>query len=312
MNILNTTHRLLFLTVIAIMIAVYSLQPGTAYGSDPSSGQPVNLSPKAPAVPVVQDSDVAPVRTLQTPNTSSTDFLISSPLRVSVAGTTADSPEPVSGIADHPLGLNVNAVPKDSLTLMVSETCQPMDDGGSASLACHRVYSSGHYTKVITQSASMGDEYKQQSIIEEFNSDGHLISRKTVRNRIDYNYVEEDKRKERELIDIIYEPVGEKITRELTIYQYHLDSGKTKSMTWAQYEQIGQSSDAALVHHVALYYDPTGNPDRGLVEKRDHGKKVANYLDWNSPRQGSLEYNRSTWHDWESWIKSITLQAYLG
>jgi len=310
MNTPNTIHR--FLMVIAIIFTVYSLQPDTAYGSDPYSSHPANLSPETPAVPVVQDSDPVPVKTSQTPNTSSTDFLISSPLSTSIPEATPDLPVSVSGIADHPSSLNTNAAPKDSLALMVSETCQSMNGGDSSPIACHRVYSNGHYATVITQSASMGDEYKQQSVTEEFNSEGLLISKKTVRHRIDYNYANDDKRKERELVDVVYEPVGEKITRELTIHQYHLDSGKTKSMTWAQYEQIGQSSDAALVYHIALYYDPVGNPDRGLAEKWDHGKKIANYLDWNSSRQGSLGYNRSTWHDWESWLRNITPQTHLG
>ena len=105
-----------------------------------------------------------------------------------------------------------------------------------------------------------------------------MISKKTVRHRIDYNYANDDKRKERELVDVVYEPVGEKITRELTIHQYHLDSGKTKSMTWAQYEQIGQSSDAALVYHIALYYDPVGIRIGGWRKNGTTGKRSQTIL----------------------------------
>ena len=195
--------------------------------------------------------------------------------------------------------------------MLVSETCKKADGNDPGTLSCDRVYSNGHYARIVTQRATLGDQYKQQSVITEFDREDHLVYKKTVRQRIDYNFHQEDRGKEREMIDVTYEPAGKKISRELLICKYYPDSGKAKFMSWAQYEQIGDSARAGLVYHAALYYDRSGRPDRGVAEKWDRGKKVADYLSWSSLRQGPRSFDKNSWAQWESWLKSISLQAYL-
>lgn len=247
---------------------------------------------------------------------SSTDFLMlsSSFIKLSVVSSPSVIPvEPLPSTATLQSNGFVSIVKEEeNVAMLTSEACEQIEGAASGALSCHRIYSNGHHAQIVTQRATLGDEYKQQSVITEFDRENNLLYTKTVRHRIDYNFYQgEDRGKEREFFDVIYEPVGKKISRELLIYKYHPNSQKVKSMTWAQYEQIGHSATAGLVYHAALYYDKSGRPERGVAEKWEHGKKIADYLNWSSLRQGTSLFNKNSWAKWESWLKSIFLQAYL-
>lgn len=199
----------------------------------------------------------------------------------------------------------------EHVAMLVSEACDQKGGGEDGTVSCKRTYSNGNHALSITQRASGGDETKVQSVTKEYDQDGNLLYTKTIRQRTDYNYVDDRRYKEKELLDIVYQPRGRKTTRELMIFQYDLPSGKVTSMSWTQYRQIGHQPKAGLVYHAALRYDSEGKPIRGVAEQWDHGKKVADFLNWSAVRQGRFGLDQENWHNWESWIKNVSIQAYL-
>ncbi len=197
------------------------------------------------------------------------------------------------------------------VAMLVSEKCSQDGVDGAGTTSCRRVYSNGRQTQARTERSDEGDESKQQTVIEEYDRDDHLIYEKTIRRRIDYNYRNDQKTKEQELFDIISKPAGQKATRELTAFRYSLKTGKPKSMTWTRYRQIGNESRAGLVYHAALRYADDGSPERGSAEKWNQGKKITTYMNWNRISQGSPDRDPETWNQWESWIRNVSLQAYF-
>lgn len=197
----------------------------------------------------------------------------------------------------------------DEVAVLLSEQCSREGAGDASS--CQRVYSNGHHSMIRSQSANEGDETKLQTVVEEFDRNDILLFRKTIRHRVDYNYLNDQKTKEKEFFDIIYQPSGRKTTRELMIYEYFLDTGKERSLSWAQYEQIGSEAKAGLVFHTLLKYGSDGNPERGLAERWDSGKKAEVYIDWNRNSEDRAAMDPETWQQWEKWVKNFSLQAYL-
>jgi hypothetical protein len=280
-----------------------------------------------PAQPVVSATVKSPAperalaHVLESPMpTNSVDFLMEEPpLTQSTAmDTPAPSltPEttPVIEDPDHiPFSDFLGLLPEkpDEVAMLVSEECSQSGNAVEGTSSCARVYSNGHRATVLTQNAHEGDELKQQTVIEEFDATDTLLFRKTIRHRVDYNYLNDQKAKEKEFFDIIYQPAGKKTTRELMVYEYFLDTGKAKSLAWTQYKQIGNEARAELVYHSLLRYGDDGSPDRGLAERWDHGKKADTYMNWSRRSKGYATLDEETWNQWESWIRTVSLQAYL-
>ena len=272
--------------------------------------QPIDAVPvetSKPAVPVTQQAPAtSPESSTQVAFHTTTDFLMAgSPISQNVTAPVPVTPAP----APLPLPLTDTA-PKD-VALLVSEQCKQGGDDAEGSISCSRIYSNGHHTKVLSQRADGGDEFKEQAVIEEYDKDDSLISTKTVRHRVDYNYSHDQKAKEREFFDIIYQAVGKKTTRELMVYQYYLNTGVTKTLSWTQYKQIGNKPKAALTYHASLRYGTDGSPERGVAEQWSRGRKAATFLDWSRLDGGFSGRNQKAWTQWERWIQNVSLQAYL-
>lgn len=199
----------------------------------------------------------------------------------------------------------------EEVAMLVSEQCSQNGAAAEGTSSCERVYSNGHHATVLTQSANEGDELKRQTVIEEFDGDNTLLFKKTIRQRVDYNYLNDQKAKEKEFFDIIYQPAGRKTTRELMVYEYFLDTGKAKSLSWTQYQQIANEPKAELAYHASLRYGDDGSPDRGIAEGWDHGKKVETFMNWSRQSKGFATLDEEAWGQWEGWIRNVSLQAYL-
>jgi hypothetical protein len=199
----------------------------------------------------------------------------------------------------------------EDVAMLVSEQCSQNGGAGDGTSSCERVYSNGHHATVLTQNANEGDELKSQTIIEEFDGDDTLLFRKTIRHRVDYNYLKDQKAREKEFFDIIYQPAGKKTTRELMVYEYFLNTGKTKSLSWTQYQQIGNEPKAGLAYHALLRYGDDGSPERGVAEGWDQGKKIETFMNWSRRSKGFATFDEETWGQWEGWIRNVSMQAYL-
>lgn len=259
-------------------------------------------------LPKTQSSQLNPL-----PATTSIDFMMDSfPVSQSPTGqkmgadpnTVAVSAGPSVPIAT-PLPITPVTVDQAEVAMLVSEQCSQSGEKNNGIVSCARSYSNGHHAKIVTEHFEEGDESKQQTLIEEFDAKDHLLYKKTIRYRLDYNYLNDKKAKEQELFDIVYQPTGKKTTRELMIYQFYLDTGKPKSMSWTQYKQIGNEAKAGLVYHASLRYGENGAPERGIAEKWDTGQKIATYMNWSLISRGYADLDQDTWNDWESWIRNI-------
>lgn len=278
-----------------------------------------------PAVPTaaVPEPEKAMTQTLDSYTAGdSLDFLMgSSPLSKGPVAEAAPSvmvpePPPVSKAEPAPVTLQVlqGTVLEETeeVAMLVSEQCSQSGDAAQSTNSCARVYSNGHRATVLTQNANEGDELKDQTVIEEFDRDNALLFKKTIRHRVDFNYLnDQTKAKEKEFFDIIYQAAGKKTTRELMLYEYFLETGKAKSLAWTQYKQIGNEPKAALTYHAVLRYADDGSPFRGIAEKWDQGKKTETFMNWSRLSKGFATLDEETWGEWEGWIRNVSLQAYL-
>lgn len=198
---------------------------------------------------------------------------------------------------------------KSPLNAIVSEKCTSAETLGGGITTCIRSFSNGHYLKTITQLSNEGDEVKQQTTTEEYNGSDRLLDTKTIRHRIDYNYFHDRQTKEKELFDIIDQPAGEKATRELMVYQYYLDTGKLRSLSWTLYKQIGNLQKAGLNFYAMLRYGEDGSPERGIVEQWAEGHKITSFMNWNRVQNGYTDLDFSYWNHWENLMRSISIEA---
>ena len=272
-----------------------------------------------PVVPAttIPESERAMTRALEAYSSpDSVDFLMEEPPLTKSTIMDAASPAipPVSASSDPDTFFDFpGLLPEktDEVAMLVSEQCSKNGDAAEGTSSCARVYSNGHHATVLTQNANEGDELKHQTVIEEFDGNNTLLYRKTIRHRVDYNYLNDQKAKEKEFFDIIYQPAGKKTTRELTICEYFLDTGKARALSWTQYKQIDSEPKAGLVYHAVLHYGDDGSPERGLAERWDHGTRVDTFMNWSRRSKGFATLDEETWNQWEGWIRSVSLQAYL-
>jgi len=197
---------------------------------------------------------------------------------------------------------------EEEVAFLLAEECSEKDNNV---IACHRTYSNGNRATVVTQTSQEGDELKRQTVIEESNREGTLLYRKTIRHRLDYNYREGQKTKEKELFDIIYQPADKPATRELMVYEYSLETGTPRSLSWTQYKQTDKEGWASLTFHTLLRYGDDGAPERAIAEAWHQGKKTETFMDWNRRATGYALWDKDAWKQWEGWIRNVSLQAYL-
>lgn len=288
------------------------------------AGEPqASSEAKAQNQPTVRASDTLKAKTSleqtleeQLPKTS-VDFLMerSPGLSQDTIGTTQQALTPTPAREAAPVTLQVlqgKVVEEtDEVAMLVSEQCSQTGTPAEGTNTCERIYSNGHHATVMTQSSNEGDESKRQTVIEEFDSDNMLLFKKTIRHRVDYNYLNDQKAKEKEFFDIIYQPVDKKTTRELMVYEFFLDTGKTRSLSWTQYKQIGSQPKAELVYNALLRYGVDGSPERGIAEEWHHGEKGETFLNWSRQSKDYATLDPEAWQQWEGWIRNVSMQAYL-
>ena len=308
--IVNLFVTISFISLLSIPLALArEAQPSTQVTAN-DSAQPVISATETP------EPQKAMAQALDAYSSgNSVDFLIEkSPLTQSTAMDVA-SPVLIPETPAQPVTLQVLqgtiVEETDVVAMLVSEQCSQNGTASEGSNSCKRIYSNGHHTTVLTQNANEGDELKNQTIIEEFDGGNTLLFRKTIRHRVDYNYLKDQKSKEKEFFDIIYQPAGRKTTRELMVYEYFPATGKVKSLSWTQYQQIASEPKAELVYHALLRYGADGNPDRGLAEQWNHGKKAETFMNWSRQAKGFATLDEESWGQWEGWIRNVSLQAYL-
>ena len=274
-----------------------------------TSSLPQNNAPIHEEKMVAQDSIVFLMGPLS-PVQQSSPSEPAVPTEKAASSLTAIAPDPVIMPSPDPLLLPPFEKTED-VSMLVAEKCSQSGSDAEGTTSCRRTYSDGHYVTVVSERLNEGDEFKRQLVIEEYDKADKLLDKKTVRRRIDYNYLDQKKIKERELFDIIRQPTDKKTTRELMVYEYSPHTGKASSITWTQYKQISDQPKANLNFYALLRYGEDGKPEQGIAEKWDNGQKVVSYMNWNRFSDGYTGWDENTWQEWETWIRNASLQAYL-
>lgn len=315
-SIKQITDLFLLISIISLL----SLPLALARESQTSIPEKKRALPVVSAVPASEPEKAMaqPVGAYSSAN--SVDFLMEKPPLEKSATMDAVLPGPVHvapQVGANPVPAVLPDLPvlpverTDEVAMLVEEQCSQGGSAANGTNSCKRVYSNGHHATVLTQNANEGDELKNQTVIEEFDGNNTLLFRKTIRHRVDYNYLNDQKAKEKEFFDIVYQPAGKKTTRELMVYEFFLETGKAKSLSWTQYQQIASESKAELVYHSVLRYGNDGSPDRGLAERWDHGRKAETFMNWSRRSKGFATLDEEAWGQWEGWIRNVSLQAYL-
>lgn len=293
-----------------IMILTVMLLPVFTIYTDSYAGEAeAGLKPREETQPVVdaltpiqKQPQVASAPTAKT----TIDFIRpASPL-----SSTSEALELAESIQEKPLSVSPEKVMGEPLNTLVSEKCSESGAAKEGTNTCMRTYSNGYHAKIVSQHSDEGDEFKRQTLIEEYDPNERLLYKKTIRQRVDFNYFKEKKTKEKELFDIVYQPTGKKATRELIVYQYYLDTEKLRTLSWTQYKQIGNQPKASLNFYTTLRYGEDGSPERGIAEKWEEGHKITSFMNWNRlSSTGFTDLNQDSWEHWEHWIQGMALQA---
>jgi hypothetical protein len=311
------------LVIVTLAFVLFGIPMATA-----QEATQTHLQDNSQAQPVVQATGTTPeAGGAVTPtkddqfSQDSLDFLMESqpisggPSNASAGSTVLQQTNPTTVTEPLPAVLpdlkNLKPEKSEEIAMLVSEQCSQSGPAGQGTNSCERIYSNGHRATVLTQNSNEGDETKSQTVVEEFDETRTLLYKKTIRHRVDYNYFREQKAKEKEFFDIIYQPEGKKTTRELMVYEYFLDTGKARSLAWTQYKQIGNEPKAGLAYHALLRYSEDGSPERGLAEKWNDGKKTETFINWNRYSRGYATLDQEAWGQWEGWIRNVSMQAYL-
>lgn len=177
--------------------------------------------------------------------------------------------------------------PIEDVVLLSSKNCTGTGDKSEGSLTCRQTYSNGDSLLLTTEYETLGNDLKAETLISFRDASGDEKESKTIRHKTRYAYLEEEKVKEAEFFDIVKRPSGGKATREIFLYEYHLESRQIKTASWALYQGIGVSSSETLTYHAFLLYDPDGNPLKGSADKYRDGIKIK-----------STNLDSAVWNQW--------------
>lgn len=190
------------------------------------------------------------------------------------------------------------------LTSKSEENCQSSGYPEKGSTVCKKEYGHGGVTQAVSDYEMLGDEFKQQTLLTDFDRKGIKTHSKSIRQKT--NYTDDNKSgKVKEFIDIVDHPADGKITREILVFQYHPDGKKIQVALWAKYHRIGNSGSAGLSNYISLYYDENGNPSRGRAEVWQDGKPVSTPFFWSSSRAAISKDEVNRWKKYESRVYDI-------
>ncbi len=187
------------------------------------------------------------------------------------------------------------------LVQKTGDTCtDPGEEDGN--FRCFKNFSNGSRVMLTTDQEHHGEEFKRQVQLAEFNARGEAQGRRTIRHKIAYRYVNDEKKVRAEFFDVVDRPKNGKITREIILYEYNVATGKAERISWTSYEQIGDSQFAMITRHVVLAFDNEGNPLNGRAEKWRNQVPVEKLFSWDRIIDGSRSLDLKTWETWKNQI----------
>jgi len=109
-----------------------------------------------------------------------------------------------------------------------SKNCTGSGDDSEGSLACRQSDSNGGSLVLTSDYETSGNEFQAQTRISARDASGREKETKTIRHKIRHVTLGNEKVKEAEFFDIVkHLPTG-KMTREIFLYEYHLETQRIK------------------------------------------------------------------------------------
>lgn len=191
-----------------------------------------------------------------------------------------------------------------------TQRCQSAGDDANGTTLCTKDYDDFSSARLESHHETLGDAFKKQTLIFDFNPQNRLTHKKSIREKLSYHYAGADQKLRAKFIDIVNRPADAKISREIMIYEYY-PNGQVQKVVWTYYEQIENSSEAELKKHVLLRYNEDGTPQRGKAEIWAEGQRFPKrFFDWNQ-RIEPANFNHIQWSKWERWVSRVLEQAYV-
>ena len=189
---------------------------------------------------------------------------------------------------------------------ILSGRCEATGDEANGSVSCLQSFSDGSKRHLSIFSVQE-ENFKRQTVTREFDSEGNLVRRLSVRQKKSSRETL-GKKQAFQHFDIVTRSPGEPVTRELLVIEYLPASEKVRRVTWTSYRQIAETGYAEMTHHVSLSYDADGNPQRGRAEQwqdRQLAKVLMNWAPSTEPMASSAE----AWRMWENRLRGILHSA---
>lgn len=204
---------------------------------------------------------------------------------------------------------------KSSVTFSAQETRIPQDcktngDETEGSSLCRQTYSDGSYATSESHHEKAWNEIKIQTFITRFDAQGMELGKQTVRRKTDFTD-DSQKIRTKDSFDIVSFPPGQKITREVLIFEYQKDGKTFSKISYAKYNQIEDLAFASLIYNVTLRYDEKGFPLRGRAERWANGSRASDFFRWSREVNGMEKFDPAAWKQWEEITKRASLMEAL-
>ena len=248
---------------------------------------------------------------MKTKNLSYAILLFMLCLNTQARASLSNAPNPLPGQLQPGGGLEQNS----SLAFTVQDTVKPQDcategDQTSGTSLCKQMHGDGSYLMSESTYEKAWNELKNQTILMPFDAFGKAGEKQVVRQRTRFSDESQTIRTQ-DSFDIVSYPAGQKITREVLIFEYWPDGKTFSKVSYAKYNQIDDLAFAGLIYNVALHYDDEGLPLKGRAELWKDGKKSHDFFRWNREVQGPEMFDPIAWKQWEDLAKASSLQRIL-
>ncbi len=204
---------------------------------------------------------------------------------------------------------------KSSLVFSIQNPANPRDcktegDENSGASLCKQMHDDGTFLTTESHYEKIGRELKSQTFLIPFDAQGHATGKQVVRLKTRFTDASA-KIRVQDSFDIVSYPPGQKITREVVIFEYRPDGKTFSKISYAKYNQINDLAFGSLIYNVSLHYDEAGFPLKGRAELWKDSKKTQDFFRWKRDVQGLENFDPMAWKQWEEVAKKATLQQIL-
>lgn len=193
---------------------------------------------------------------------------------------------------------------------VIPQDCKTSGDASDGSSLCRQTYSDGSYATSESHHERAWNEFKNQSFIVRYSAQGKELGKQTVRRKTDFSD-DSQKVRRKDSFDIVSFPPGQKITREVLIFEYQADGKTYSKISYAKYNQIDDLAFASLIYNVTLRYDEKGFPLRGRAERWAGGERASDFFRWSREVNGMEAFDSAVWKQWEDITKRASLMEAL-